>query len=180
MHSPCMTRAGLYGTLAEKIFGSNNGNSANRNSLIASSSSNEQSSWRTHEPKNDFKSIHESSTSIQTRPNPLEPILLTLSQATPKEHTSQLTDGVPSDWKLREWKSMKRKASESDLDLNLSLKVPRMNDIEKLGNEEVESDLSLSLYSPSSSSKQLINMMKERPDGSKEHARRTSTLDLTL
>lgn len=69
----------------------------------------------------------------------------------------------------------KRKASNSELDLNLSLKVPEKID------EELDSSLSLSL-SHSYPSLELMNgSNNEEEEGRKKHGKiRASTLDLTL
>lgn len=85
-------------------------------------------------------------------------------------------------------KTLKRKAtSEIDdhLDLDLSLKLNSRVDIaEKNHDDEVDSNLSLSLYSQSSSSNNLIrrSRLKEEEHCNKEESRRerASTLDLTI
>ncbi|KAK9290432.1 hypothetical protein L1049_008602 [Liquidambar formosana] len=173
--SPCTsrnlinkTRPGIYGTVAERIFGCTTGNSTHRNFHVGSSSFNERPTWRTHEPKDDFRSLHESK-GTQTRSSPMELNAMTRLQAEAPTTNQQ------------EWKSVKRRASDCDLDLNLSLKLttPRNDEsqINVLEDEEVESNLSLSLCSPSSSK---IRRLKEGREERKEHARRASTLDLTI
>lgn len=83
----------------------------------------------------------------------------------------------------QEWKTVKRKASDCDLDLDLSLKLKSKSDEttrRRLEDDEVDScNLSLSLYSPSSSSSKL-SRLKEGRDDSLENATRASTLDLTI
>lgn len=78
---------------------------------------------------------------------------------------------------LVELKSLKRKVSDTDIDLNLSLKLSSR--VEKHGSmveHEVDSNLSLSLCSQSSSSW----LRKSSQDHSKEQGERTRTLDLTI
>ncbi|KAG2404616.1 putative Myb family transcription factor [Vigna angularis] len=85
---------------------------------------------------------------------------------------------------LVELKSLKRKASDSDIDLNLSLKLSSRVSDEKHGSmveHEIDSNLSLSLCSQSSSSYNLSSRLrKSSQDHSKEQGERGRTLDLTI
>lgn len=74
-----------------------------------------------------------------------------------------------------EMKTLKRKASDIDIDLDLSLKLNSRISEE----HEVDSNLSLSLYSQSSFS-YLNNKLKEGKDISKEQGKRANALDLTI
>ncbi|TKY63542.1 putative Myb family transcription factor [Spatholobus suberectus] len=74
---------------------------------------------------------------------------------------------------------LKRKASETALDLDLSLKLNSKMDAEgTLEDHEVDSKLSLSLSSQSYSSN-LGSRLKEPQDRCEEHGKRASTLDLS-
>jgi hypothetical protein len=94
---------------------------------------------------------------------------------------------LPSDSKsttstVQEWKTLKRKASDCNLDLDLSLKLTPTKDHDSNqrsleDSTKVNSELSLSLYSPSSSK---LSRLKREGDGNKDHGKRASTLDLTI
>ncbi|CAI9782360.1 unnamed protein product [Fraxinus pennsylvanica] len=72
--------------------------------------------------------------------------------------------------------TVKRKASECDLNLNLSLGIElREDDLRQQGSQYDENILSLSLYTPSSS-----KLKKLKEDEGTKIARGASTLDLTL
>ncbi|KAJ0027137.1 hypothetical protein Pint_34918 [Pistacia integerrima] len=191
------TRPRLYGTVAERIFDSNNGNWANRNFRMGSSSYGANSIWKMHELKEEFQSSHKhdiwqlpQSRFRQIEPNPVTQQL----QAKLEEHMSS-NRNVPSDLNsatninIQECNksTMKRKASDCSLDLDLSLRLKPSDDHDHkhhqsrergLEESEVDSKLSLSLYSPSSSSKH--GRLKEGQDDNKRPARRASTLDLTI
>lgn len=81
--------------------------------------------------------------------------------------------------RLQEQTSVKRKASDCDLDLNLSLRQTFSNDESQKGMEDDEegSNLTLSLYSSTCSSK-LRRMRKG--DIKEENERMASTLDMTI
>ncbi|XP_014490662.1 two-component response regulator ORR22 [Vigna radiata var. radiata] len=84
---------------------------------------------------------------------------------------------------LVELKSLKRKASDSDIDLNLSLKLSSRVSDENHGSmveHEIDSNLSLSLCSQSSSSYLSSRLRKSSKDHSKEQGERGRTLDLTI
>ncbi|XP_027337893.1 uncharacterized protein LOC113851575 [Abrus precatorius] len=81
----------------------------------------------------------------------------------------------------QELKTLKRKASDAALDLDLSLKLnSKIYDEGNLEDHEVDSNLSLSLYSHQSSSSNLSNRLKEAQDHCKEQGKMASTLDLTI
>lgn len=162
------TRSRLYGTVAEKIFDSTNCKWPSNNSFRMSATS----SALSYGANSTWKMPAQS----KLRPIELNPV------------SQQPT-------KIEEQKSttMKRKATDcSKLDLELSLRLrpssneeesrpPRQGLLEEKINE-VDSELSLSLYSPSSSSSKHRRLVKEGEDHSnKERAfRRASTLDLTI
>lgn len=205
LRGPCMsrslideTRPRLYGTVAERIFDSNNSNWANRNFRMGGSSSyGANSIWKIHELKEEFQSSHKHD--IWQLPQPrfrqIEPSPVTQQlQAKLEEHMSS-NRIVPSDLNsatsnVQEYcnkSAMKRKALDCSLDLDLSLRLKPSDDHDHkhhqsrergLEESEVDSKLSLSLYSPSASSKH--GRLKEGQDDNKRHARRASTLDLTI
>lgn len=140
------SRPRFYGTIGERILGSNY-----RCSII--SSFDQQSAWRTREPKHEF-------TLNTMKLNPL---------------STQLQSKL-----LCEQTTMKRKASHCNLDLSLSLGLKARNEENERRfqdkEEEEESELCLSLYSPSSL--KVRRLIKE--DDRREDGRRASTLDLTI
>ncbi|GMY25571.1 putative myb family transcription factor [Fagus crenata] len=173
--------AGFYGTMGERIFGINYSSWANCNFHRGTSTFGEQSAWRTHE------SLH-----TQPRLTPIDhlnPVITHLKAEIVQDHTSSSNSNVPSDFNKtsnqQEWKTSKRKASDCDLDLDLSLRLmsSRFNDDENHRSlrdhkVDVHSNLSLSLYSQSSSSP--TNLKEGRVDGNKKQAKCASTLDLTI
>ncbi|KAF8397236.1 hypothetical protein HHK36_016146 [Tetracentron sinense] len=183
MHSPCIgkaannrTRPGFYGSVAERIFCSNNKNSSNCNFRMGNSTFNGQATMRTNETQDEFQFLHNRE-SWQTliRPNHLEPKLKTQLQERGSEKVNCLKNSVAPDvkWRmstLEERKTVKRKAPDCGLDLDLSLKITPKHD-------EVDSNLSLSLFSSSSSK---FSRLKDGGDDSKQHAKRPCTLDLTI
>jgi len=81
-----------------------------------------------------------------------------------------------------ELNSLKRKASDTDIDLNLSLKLSSRVSADDQGSmvdHEIDSNLSLSLCSQSSSS-YLSSRLRKSQDHSKEQGERARTLDLTI
>ncbi|OUZ99142.1 SANT/Myb domain [Macleaya cordata] len=196
-------RPGIYGSVAERIFG---GNTPNWNFHIGSSttSNNEQNRKRTdQEPQNEFRSTtsfaHES-WKTQFRSFPIEPtnfITTTQLQAIRgREKLNSLNiisssnSSPKTDWRTttEKRKAAKRKASDCDLDLNLSLKITSTHDDVQCkkdlqeDEEVIGSDLTLSLFSPSSK----IRRLKEGDDDDDDddsrdqHARLASTLNLTI
>ncbi|WCJ28008.1 Homeodomain-like superfamily protein [Euphorbia peplus] len=94
---------------------------------------------------------------------------------------------------VQELRSMKRKAGDCNLDLDLSLKLTsgqegtRTRQPGSLEESEIDSELSLSLYSPLSSSSAKLSRFKVTKENQrssnhhhKENGKRTSTLDLTI
>ncbi|XVE97128.1 hypothetical protein REPUB_Repub02eG0284000 [Reevesia pubescens] len=169
------SRPGLHGTLTERIFGSNNSNWTNYNFRMGTSLFNAVPSWKSHELKNEFSSSHNLE-SFQSLPR-LGPIQLNpISQSQAKvEGPSDLTKTNAQD----QFKAMKRKTSDCHLDLDLSLRLTQANEESQISSKEddVGSELSLSLYSPSSSK---LSRLKGEDHSNKESARRVSTLDLTI
>ncbi|XP_044461317.1 uncharacterized protein LOC123192735 [Mangifera indica] len=193
LRGPCMNRSVIdetrprsYGTVAEKIYDSNNSHWANCNFRIGSSSYGANSIWKIHEFKEEFQSSHKHDILQypQSRIRQIEPYPVTQQlQAKLEEHMSW-NRTAPSDLNSASnyaqdcnKSTMKRKALDCSLDLDLSLRLKPSDDHEH-HQSEVDSKLSLSLYSPSSSSKN--GRLKEEQDDNKRHATRASTLDLTI
>ncbi|KAA8539552.1 hypothetical protein F0562_026244 [Nyssa sinensis] len=178
---PCMgeascnrTRHGLYGTSAtETIFGSNNGHSLCGDFHMVNSSLSGQTTRRSIERVKDMRLLENIQGSWQTqirRTSSMEPNLV-----------SQLQD---RNWQLtmEEQSTLKRKVSDSDcnnIDLNLSLKIKPKNDgFDQKGLEdaEVDSSLSLSLFSSSTSKFSWL----EESEGGRKHGRMTSTRNFAM
>ncbi|KAF2288497.1 hypothetical protein GH714_007927 [Hevea brasiliensis] len=160
------TRQGLYGTVAERIFGGNsNSNGTNWKFQTGASSFGSQSSWKTEEllkgelrPSHNPKFWQPQSSSSFTELNPEayflkakvgESALFNRSNILISDMKSSSASNLQD-----QLKSLKRKATDCNLDLDLSLKltVPANDDsLRSLKDSEVDSELSLSLYSPSSS-----------------------------
>lgn len=180
------TRNGLYGSVTEKIFASNNtSTSANFNLHKCDSSFNGQATWSTrHQTSNEFKRF-QGSKQIPLKQSSLETKLITQLQERGTDDQGIYLHNSGSPWrKIQEAQNtMKRKALDNTdhggLDLNLSLKAaPNNNEFEEGldGDDKVGSSLSLSL---SSSSPSKFGRLKEG-NGHSRHSRTTSTLDLTL
>ena len=178
------TRNGLYGSVTEKIFASNNSStSANFNLHKRDSSFNRQATWSTrHQNLNELKWF-QGSKQIPITQSSMETNLITQLQERGTDDQGIYLNN--SGWrKIQEAKNtMKRKALDNTdhggLDLNLSLKAaPNNNECEKGldGDDKVVSSLSLSL---SSSSPSKFVRLKEGNSHSR-HSGTTSTLDLTL
>ncbi|KAF8394883.1 hypothetical protein HHK36_018820 [Tetracentron sinense] len=190
MHNPYIagaamdrTRPQFCGSVAERIFGSNNnGISPNREFNTGNFTFKGQATRRIHETQNEFQLFNDrESWRIQIRPNPMEPNIITQLQEKGREKMSCLNNTISTNtnWRmtLEERNTVKRKALDDNLDLSLSLKIiPRQYEYQKGLEDDVDSNLSLSLFSPSSS--KLSRLMEG--DDRKEHARRSSTLDLTI
>ncbi|KAK6929500.1 SANT/Myb domain [Dillenia turbinata] len=133
---------------------------------------------------------------LQTRPNTIEsnPLIQLQERSGSRDHhqqmaclSSSLTTNGGKDWPVsqEEHKMAKRKSFDDTckgegLDLDLSLRVKPIKDglVRSLKIEEVDSRLSLSLASSSSSK---LSRLKEGDDPRRhKHARKESTLDLTL
>ncbi|KAM4104208.1 hypothetical protein ACJW30_06G139700 [Castanea mollissima] len=180
------TRNGLYGSVTEKIFASNNtSTSANFNLHKRDSSFNGQATWPIrHQTLNEFKWF-QGSKQIPLKQSSLETNLITqLQERGTDDQGIYLNNSGSPRRKIQEAQNtMKRKALDNTdhggLDLNLSLKAAsNNNEFEKGldGDDKVVSSLSLSL---SSSSPSKFGRLKEG-DGHSRPSRTTSTLDLTL
>lgn len=177
-----ISRQGFYDNLTERILSNQYSRSVNQDLLSTRISSfNEGSSWRINESKGELGSLHEQeSWRGQSKQNPICEInSLKLMQQKVCEHrtsdnrisiTPQKMDGTTS---FQRQTTIKRKASDCNLDLNLSLASESRDDEKQKGLQYDESRLSLSLYTPS-----LSKLKKLKEDDN--NARGASTLDLTL
>jgi hypothetical protein len=153
-----------------------------------------QSKWKNEELKGDqqLPQSLQNNRFWQPQPSPslidVSPLVLPQMQTKVGESSStHFKRFLPSDSKstsstVQEWKTLKRKASDCNLDLDLSLKLTPMKDHDSNqrsleDSTTVNSELSLSLYSPSSSK---LSRLKREGDGNKDHGKRASTLDLTI
>ncbi|KAG5022756.1 hypothetical protein JHK82_018662 [Glycine max] len=188
VHGPFMNRSSLDESGAE-FCGSRltHGTNSNINwihnmfQVDSSSSFNEPSTSKVHEPKHKFFSFggnESSSTQIK-----MSQVDLHLSTQ-PQPSAQELMPNNKFTTNEMELKTLKRKASDIDLDLNLSLKLNSRVSAENQGSmvdhEVVDSNLSLSLCSQSSSFSS--SRLKKAQDHSKEQGEiiRASTLDLTI
>ncbi|CAK7343816.1 unnamed protein product [Dovyalis caffra] len=187
------TRTGFYGTVAERIFASSNNNSNwSANSCkfqMGASSLSAQSKWKNEELKGDQlpQPLHNNKLwQSQSSSSLIEASAKPQMQAEVGESGAFLIKRcLSSDSKsttdVQEWKTLKRKAADCNLDLDLSLKLTPTKDHDSQrslqDSTEVNSDLSLSLYSPPSSK---FSRLKTEGDGNKNQAKRASTLDLTI
>ena len=162
-------------------------NWANSIFRVGSSNFGEQSrsSFKIHEPKEDeFLSFgpHESlCTRTATR---LSHVGLTPSSSTHVQKPRSQDNLIMPFNKIAnppELKTLKRKASGTEIDLDLSLKLNSKIDGEGRleDHNEVGSNLSLSLH-PQSSSSNVSSRMKEAQNRCKEQRKMASTLDLTI
>ncbi|XWS67276.1 hypothetical protein CRYUN_Cryun05aG0273600 [Craigia yunnanensis] len=170
-------RPGLQATVTERMFGSNNSNWSNYNFRMGTSPFNSPPSWKSHEVKSTSHNLESFQTQTRLRPIELNPISPT--QAKMEDYTNFSRSG-PSDLNktnAQDFKAMKRKSSDCNLDLDLSLRLTQVEEESQRSfkEDDVSSELSLSLYSPSSS-----KLSRLKGDHSKENARRVSTLDLTI
>ncbi|XVE62073.1 hypothetical protein DITRI_Ditri06bG0089900 [Diplodiscus trichospermus] len=176
-------RPRLHGrTVTERIFGSNSGNWTYYNFRMGTSPFNGLPSWKSHELKNDFSLSH-TLESFQTQPrlSPIELDPTSRRQAKVEDHTNFSRRGTSDLYEnnAQDFKAITRKTSEyCNLDLDLSLRITQVKEEGQRSSKEddVGSELSLSLYSPSSSK---LSRLKGE-DHSNESARRVSTLDLTI
>lgn len=141
-------------------------------SRAGSSICGEQSTSKTREPKYELFSFG-AYENLSTR--------LSHVEHTPSNIIQQRAQNLMPVNPTTELKRLKRKAQDSSLDLDLSLKLNTKMDGEgtKLEDNEVDSNLSLSLCSQSSSSN-LSSRLKEAKDRCEENGKRASTLDLTI
>ncbi|KAM7263880.1 hypothetical protein ACFE04_001563 [Oxalis oulophora] len=162
--------------LTEKIFGNNISRTwsnldfaAIRNSIPSSSisKSNDQILSQEFRLSNDSRSGKDVATTTRL-----------VSQGERNIDLESMTNGKDGQ------NTMKRKASDCSLDLDLSLRITSTKgNLEENNIEDVGGDLSLSLFSPSTSSsnsslKRSRIFMEKKPN--KENATRASTLDLTI
>ncbi|KAI3447810.1 hypothetical protein Pfo_004475 [Paulownia fortunei] len=180
------TKPGFYGSLTERILVSHNYMSSNLDLCTRISSFNEGSRRRTNEDlKDEFGLFHkEEPCRVQSRQNPPIDQLTSLKLIQPRVQEQRISSecsrsnhpSLGQTTSLQRETGFKRKSSDSELDLNLSLGLESRND-EQQGILQDDENLSLSLYATPASSK-LNKKLKE--DVSTENARRASTLDLTL
>ncbi|TKY65787.1 putative Myb family transcription factor [Spatholobus suberectus] len=188
VHRPFMNRSSLdesgaefcVSRLTERIHGTNSNINWTHNMFqVDSSSFNELSTSKAHEPKHKFFSsgCHDS-LCTQIKMSQVD-----LHQSTQLQPSAQ--ELMPNNKMATnpvELKTLKRKASDIDLDLNLSLKLNSRVSAENQGSmvdHEVDSNLSLSLCSQSSSS-YLSSRLKKAQDQTKEQGKRATALDLTI
>ncbi|KAL6126776.1 hypothetical protein ACLB2K_074821 [Fragaria x ananassa] len=155
--------SGLYGSVAERIFGSNHSTST---TTTAAAIAPNTIQFHTNHIQSAWRSRHQISTLVHDELRPFN------------RHSWQDHSCLDNSNETRN--TLKRKAPDSsdntsDLDLNLSLKVPATEE------KVLGFGLSLSL-SPSSSTSKLGLMKKQEGNGDpdREHGRNASTLDLTL
>ncbi|KAF8006076.1 hypothetical protein BT93_K0391 [Corymbia citriodora subsp. variegata] len=166
------TRPGLYGRVAEKLFGSRNGIWSNF--LLGASSFGRQPNWTNQQVKYPHISSHnqETSKNIESRMSQIEHQRIAQLRAEGGEN-GNFHKSITSE--------LKRKVDGRDIDLNLSLQVNHDHDEGHGSSEEannVDSSLSLSLFSARASKHRKLN---EESREIKEHGiGRASTLDLTL
>ncbi|KAF9596498.1 hypothetical protein IFM89_012229 [Coptis chinensis] len=172
--------AGFYGLIAERI---SSGITNNLNYHKGNFDTSEQTRNRSY-GSNDRYQLRSDLRSWRTRISAgnIEPDFITQFQARGREPAVNLLQNTSihetgQRTPMEDKNKLKRKASDCDLDLDLSLKITSRQDVcQRDLDDEVDSNLSLSLHSPSSSKR---NRLKERDDY-REHAKMTSTLDLTL
>ncbi|KAK6943176.1 SANT/Myb domain [Dillenia turbinata] len=178
-------KAGYCRTFAEKIFANNHNNDHSLSRGLLNNSIFNQQFRSFHGSKDhELKSFINCGSwqAQQARPTMMELDPLMKIQAKVHEQSSLIKSSISSDLNMAinhttDHKTMKRKAMDHcDLDLNLSLKLTSRNDEykEDLVDEEVDSSLSLSLSSKFSKFKQGDDVKNNK------HARRASTLDLTI
>ncbi|PNY00900.1 putative transcription factor KAN2-like protein [Trifolium pratense] len=173
MSSVNESRADFYGRMIERT-NNNNINNMQVHNIFQVNSSNfrELSTSKVHEPNDNFLSFCGNESFRLSKKDDL--------QVQPREQ-----ELMPNDNQV-DLKTLKRKASNMDLDLDLSLKLNSRiigDDHKNQGiiedHHEVGSNLSLSLYSQSSYN--LCKRKKEGQDDSKEQEKRVNIgLDLTI
>ena len=163
--------------LTERTHGTNSNINWSHNMLqVDCSSFNEPSTNKVHEPKHKFFSIggNESlCTQIKMSQDDLHQMQPSAQELMPNNKMTA---------NQMELNSLKRKASDTDIDLNLSLKLSSRisgDDRGSMVDHEIDSNLSLSLCSQSSSS-YLSSRLRKSQDHSKEQGERARTLDLTI
>ncbi|XP_027352706.1 uncharacterized protein LOC113863349 [Abrus precatorius] len=185
MHGPFMGGSSVdeFGgsRITERIHGTNSNINWTHMFQVDSSNFGELSTSKVHEPKDKFLSIggHESiCTQIKMSQVDLHPSTKVHPSAQElMPYNKFATNPV-------EHKSLKRKSSDINLDLDLSLKlnsrnISAENQLESMEDHEVDSNLSLSLCFQSSSSN-LSNRLKVAQYCSKRQGEKASALDLTI
>ncbi|KAK8561604.1 hypothetical protein V6N13_149231 [Hibiscus sabdariffa] len=150
-------RPGLHGTATEKMFGNNwTGYGFRMNTSPFSA----LPRLKGHEPKNEFPSS-QSHDSFLTQP-----------RLVPMSQSSQAQEG----------RATKRPMSDSNPDLDLSLRLTPLNGERRRSTEEedVGRELSLSLCSPPQPPSSKRTRLKGEDRSREESGRRVSTLDLTI
>ncbi|XP_010257080.1 PREDICTED: two-component response regulator ARR14-like [Nelumbo nucifera] len=180
--------SGFYSSVATRNFSLNSSKAPNRDDFQMGSSPFGHSIKMTHETRGDFSLFrqHESWQTPTFRPSPItKPNPTTQFRGSGLEQAVRLNNSITpeTNWRIavEEKNPGKRKASDCDLDLNLSLKIASRHDECPRSSEDVGvgSSLSLSLFpSPPSSSR--LSRLKEGDDSRNKHARTASTLDLTI
>lgn len=180
-----------------KFYGTRTTLLSNHN-FVSTTSVDQQPSWSTtlHQKDGIFKSFSfhgpfhsTSATSISNLQQHSSPLLV--QQKLKHVHDEEQPEMMNTTRNLLEIrKDMKRKAIDSDLDLDLSLKLttPLSNNNESDGrhysdNNEIDSNLSLSLHSSSSPKLRRLNKEEKHHHDDQSHGklrRRASTLDLTI
>lgn len=177
------TKARFYNMAADRILAINHVGQANRSLQISHPPLKEQISWRIKEVNDNFGSrMCEKMEMLQDQNSKLPNSTLKLNRFKIQEHQSKPLDlGCTSPEKHE---GTKRRASDLNLDLNLSLGVHSRNtetlkDLEGEDDEAEEGNLSLSLYSLSSS-RNRKRLIREDDHSNDQKAKRASTLDLTI
>ncbi|KAL0450985.1 UNVERIFIED_CONTAM: putative Myb family transcription factor [Sesamum latifolium] len=186
------TRPGFYDTITERLIGSHFYRSANLDLCSRTSSHTDGSTWRRNEGfKEEYGPPHRQESWLgQSRQNPIQLNSSKLIQNR-VHHEQRISSDTaksnpPISSAMRDTAGLKRKASDSDheLDLNLSLAVESRNELEQKGTLIMNDDehLSLSLFTSRPSSSNLNKKLKEDEsvDVHQNAIRGASTLDLTL
>ncbi|XP_061368259.1 uncharacterized protein LOC133311258 [Gastrolobium bilobum] len=179
---------GVRGRMVHRPFDWSNGNFRMGSTIFG-----EQSTSKIHEPKNEFFSFggHESlytgtrlshvdfTSSINVKLSAQD--LVPIDKANKALYPACDRSRSPINSTENPIKTLKRKASDTTIDLDLSLKLNSKIDSEgSLEDHEVDSNLSLSLYSQSYSSINLSSRLKEAQDRCKEQRKIANILDLTI
>ncbi|KAK7390331.1 hypothetical protein VNO78_25634 [Psophocarpus tetragonolobus] len=169
---------GTYEKLLQRPFDWSNGTSRAGSSICG-----EQSTSKVREPKNEFLSFGAYNNNSLCTSTRLGHVDQTPSMINIMQQRAQNLIPINPTTNPPELKTLKRKAPDTTtLDLDLSLKLNSKMEGEGTLLEdhyEVDSNLSLSLCSQSSSSNP-INKLKENQALCEEHGKRASTLDLTI
>ncbi|XP_073047149.1 uncharacterized protein [Primulina eburnea] len=172
-------RTGFY----ERMLSSHYYRSENLDLYTKLASYNERSDPRSNETKREFGSPHKQETWLnQSNPLGLKSIQLTEQKALEQrissdyDHEKSNLSNIDQNTSIERDVTLKRKALDCELGLNLTLGLVSRNHEQLSRQQEEESNLSLSLYPTSSCSK----FKKMGENFSSENRRRVSTLDLTL